>query len=1114
LTPRGAGRRGKAGIAVMHDRRHPRSLLARVAVLAGGVVLLLALAPAACAQRVLNESLTSDGTSQPIQIFADQISTWTEADRNILLLKGNVVVTQGSTSIRTTDGVAWIDMSRYRTESVTYIAVYGENPISLERNQATVQADFGYVRLATTNKFDAKAFKDKIAKEDRTSDAVYQRALTSAPAELSLPMRKDSAAVRPMPMPPMGEGIRQAGQTQPAFPLSPPTPPMPDPSTPQPKQTTTYLQVPSEPGGPPGPGQPGIAPVPPPPVFSPFPGPPPSAGAPAKLPPQISIRPRYDGDIQVQYKPIDGGMTAAIITGGVTVFITVPGTKPGDKANSLDIEADRVVIWTKDNGQPLVGNVRSTQNVDNGAHEIYLAGHVEIRSRTLKELETLRADEVYYDVSRGVAVARKADLEIQSAKLTRPIRMVMEEFLQVNPKLYQMKQTAVFSSLLPSDPGLKVDISDVEIEERQVERTYLYFFPAYDKDGKRIVDTERIFTGRNLVTRLEGVPVFYFPYLKDNIERPLGPLDSVNVSYNTILGAQFYTTWDMFDLLNLHRPDGSRWKLFLDYLTLRGPGFGTEYELEGKNLFGVPSRYTGMVRLYGTFDHGLDVLGGNRGNVISYPDVFSPNPITHPDFRGQAYGKANVQDLPDGFSVLGQFSFLSDRNYLEQYFLNTHLNELNQDTYLQVKQQQGNWAWTLQGQVGTRDWMTETTWLPKADGYLLGQTFLDDMLVYNGHASAGYARLRPTLQVPFAYLPTDVRTDALRADLMQEVSLPFCLGPVKVAPYGKLDTAYYSQDVNGDSRGRLLGGGGVRWNMPLSRVFPDVQSELLNLNGIYHKINLTGNYYTAQSSSSVNNFPQFDRLNDDSTDQALRDIRPFQAVLNPAYAKFLTTSNLFNPQNYAIRRLIDSNVDTLDSIDVLQLAINQRWQTKRGFPGNEHVVDWMTLNLGVSVFPHSVRDNFGHTFGILEYDYTWNVGERTALTSSGWFEPFAGGPRVFDFGAIINRPDTTSFYLGYKQIDPINSKAVIASAVYPFSAKYAVTASTVWDFGNHVSSYSLFISRMGTDVMINFGLSYNSTLSTFSIAFEILPNLARTQGRSAGLFPAPLLNIDPLVNQR
>ena len=66
-----------------------------------------------------------------------------------------------------------------------------------------------------------------------------------------------------------------------------------------------------------------------------------------------------------------------------------------------------------------------------------------------------------------------------------------------------------------------------------------------------------------------------------------------------------------------------------------------------------------------------------------------------------------------------------------------------------------------------------------------------------------------------------------------------------------LDLAYYTQDLTGDDRGRLYGGGGVRASMPFSRLYPDVQSELFNLNGIYHKIVFSGNYYIADSNTRL-----------------------------------------------------------------------------------------------------------------------------------------------------------------------------------------------------------------------------------------------------------------------
>ena len=52
--------------------------------------------------------------------------------------------------------------------------------------------------------------------------------------------------------------------------------------------------------------------------------------------------------------------------------------------------------------------------------------------------------------------------------------------------------------------------------------------------------------------------------------------------------------------------------------------------------------------------------------------------------------------------------------------------------------------------------------------------------------------------------------------------------------------------------------------MPLSRIYPDVHSELFNLNGINHKIVMSANYYIAHSDVPFSQLPQLDRLNDDA----------------------------------------------------------------------------------------------------------------------------------------------------------------------------------------------------------------------------------------------------------
>jgi hypothetical protein len=98
-------------------------------------------------------------------------------------------------------------------------------------------------------------------------------------------------------------------------------------------------------------------------------------------------------------------------------------------------------------------------------------------------------------------------------------------------------------------------------------------------------------------------------------------------------------------------------------------------------------------------------------------------------------------------------------------------------------------------------------------------------------------------------------------------------------------------------------------------------------------------------------------------------------------------------------------------------------------------------------------------------------------------------------GTLLNRPDQTNIYLGYRQIDPLLSRAVIASITYPISAKYALMANTAWDFGAQTHTYGILLTRTGTDVMVVAGISYNSILNNFGFTFEIVPSLLKNQFR-------------------
>jgi len=181
--------------------------------------------------------------------------------------------------------------------------------------------------------------------------------------------------------------------------------------------------------------------------------------------------------------------------------------------------------------------------------------------------------------------------------------------------------------------------------------------------------------------------------------------------------------------------------------------------------------------------------------------------------------------------------------------------------------------------------------------------------------------------------------------------------------------------------------------------------------------------------------------------------------------------------------------------------VRQRWQTKRGFPGLQHTVDLLTLDLSASLFPNASHDNFGSAVGFVEYDMIWNVGDRTSVVSTGWFDPFDTGTRYVTIGMNLNRPDGTLFSVGFRHVDPIDSRLLSASASYVFSPKYSVTAGTAYDFGQGHGIYnSLTFTRTGTDLQLSMGISYNPILNNFGFNIGLLPILI---ARQRSVSPAP-----------
>ena len=97
--------------------------------------------------------------------------------------------------------------------------------------------------------------------------------------------------------------------------------------------------------------------------------------------------------------------------------------------------------------------------------------------------------------------------------------------------------------------------------------------------------------------------------------------------------------------------------------------------------------------------------------------------------------------------------------------------------------------------------------------------------------------------------------------------------------------------------------------------------------------------------------------------------------------------------------------------------------------------------------------------------------------------------------------------MGYRQTDPLNSRLMAASAAYVFSPKYAVSTNVSYDFGLKSGiNNGVTFTRMGADVQLSIGASYNALLNNFNFNFMIMPNLFLGSSRGTGALNANMLN--------
>ncbi|WP_419194381.1 organic solvent tolerance protein OstA [Novipirellula herctigrandis] len=798
----------------------------------------------------------------------------------------------------------------------------------------------------------------------------------------------------------------------------------------------------------------------------------------ASMPPQIdwSNRP-------------ETGESVIVARGGVTILVRdVSAQMPSGEVmqlGTISLSADRIVGWL-----PLTTNLfNGTESLSQAEGELYLEGDIVFRQGE----RIIYADAMYYNVTREVGVVLEAETITTIPEYQGIARLKADVLQQVGRGNFVAFDAAVTTSRM-GVPRYWLQSERLQLNDRNTS----VIDPA---TGATSIRRDPFVSSRDNFVYFGGMPILYWPRFSSSLRDPNLFISDLKVGNDSIFGTQALVDWNLLQLFGVdNAPPGLKWELSTDYLSDRGPALGTllSYQLPG--LFGIPGKTNGSLDAWFINDKGTDTLGGNRRNLP--PETSN---------RGRAIFR-HRQEMQNGYEFIAEFGWISDRNFEEQYFENEWDRDKNKDTSLRLRKYYHSNLFELSAQAQTNDFFQQTEQLPALDHYLIGGSLFADWLTWSAHNHISYTKLNaadtatnPAEAAGMTMLPGEMDAEGIIARTRQELALPVQAGPVKVVPYVSGEAARYGEAADGTPLTRILGQGGVRASLPMSRVDPTIQSSLLNIRGLAHKLEWTADYFYADSNTDFEELPLYDPLDDHAQQQFRR------RFIVSDYGGILPAR--FDPRTYALRngtqKYITSGSDVIaDDLQQIRLGLNQRWQTKRGLPGRERIVDLFQFDTDLLIFPDADRDNFGETVGPATYDMAYHIGDRVSLLSDGYFDFFDSGLRSLSAGVRTSRPGVGDVYFGLLSLQgPISSTVFRSMVDYRLNEKWIWSSATTYDFGEAGNvGQSFGLTRIGESLLVRLGINIDRGRDNVGFGFTIEPRFwpSPRLGRVGGqMIPPP-----------
>jgi hypothetical protein len=741
--------------------------------------------------------------------------------------------------------------------------------------------------------------------------------------------------------------------------------------------------------------------------------------------------------------------------------------KQDEEGGMLELQADRAVIYYSSEQLRTGGAGGGAEDILAGGavKAIYMSGDVVMTEGQ----RTIRADEMYYDFERKKGLAINVVMRNFDAARGIPIYVRAAKLRQLAENKFAAENITLSSSEFYV-PQVSLNASSVIITDTT---------PVDDRLGK-VSDSSYDAEMHDIRLKMGDKTVFYWPFLRSNLQRPDIPLKSAHVGHDSTWGTSVETRWYLARLLGLKEAEGTDSTLALDYYGKRGVGTGVEIEYEREDYFGRLLGY--IIR-----DRGEDRLGRNRIRR----NIDPPR-----ELRGR-FRWQHRHFLPYNWQLSSGVSYSSDEHFVESYYRNEFNVGERQETYLHLKRLQDNWALSFLGKGRINDFADELEELPSGEFHLTGQSLFNDMFTLYSDTEVSRLRQRIGDEHSTVMNEDDFSFMSQRAEL----DMPIRTGAFKIVPFvagtfGYDDRSGFRRSlVDGSNVGSFgedkvwLGEAGIRVSSQYWKVYPDVKSRLWDLNQLRHIIK-----------------PQLTAALYEESDLVVKQ----NDTLNVGISQRLQTKRGPADKRRTVDWMrLDTDFTWVDDSESADRAGPDR------FMWNRPIVPMRVLS-APDIFNGDLGSGlrrfemFGPRHNYFGADYIWRLSDTSAVLSDMHYDVESGVVQQFNVGFSQLRWPNLSYYIGSRYLrgvevlDEKGSNAFTFAATYVLDPRYTLVFSQQFDFdyGANIRSDITLIRRYHR---VYWGITYSAdeSLERHAIVFSIwpqgLPELAIGPRRYVGL---------------